>query len=119
MKNHKDLFIEIGARIKTARENAGFTQEKLANIIGVSTQFISDVERGVSGPSVFTIISICRILHVSSDYILMGIMENSLDNSPFKGLIYMTDEEQQALIKSVRRLNEALAYSDSQELLPQ
>ena len=40
--------IQIGERIRTAREVAGFTQERLAEAIDVSTQYISDLERGGS-----------------------------------------------------------------------
>ena len=83
MKNHKELFIEIGARIKTARERAGMTQEKMAEAIGVSTQFVSDMERGVSGPSVYTVVCICRTLCASSDFILLGIDDDTLNSSPF------------------------------------
>lgn len=108
MKNHRELFIEIGSRIKSSREKAGLTQDKLADAINVSTQFVSDIERGVSGPSVYRIISICRVLHVSSDYILMGISEASSGNSPFNGLNYLSDEEQKVLISSIHRLSDAL-----------
>ena len=112
MKNHKELFIEIGARIKSAREKAGFTQEKLGEAIGMSTQFVSDMERGVSGPSIHTLICICRTLHVSSDFLLMGISEESWSNSPFRGLSLMSPQEQQSLIRSVRRFNEAVSYNE-------
>ncbi len=60
-----------------ARENAGYTQEKLAERVEVSVQYISDLERGVVGTSVPTLIRLCRALSVSSDYILMGVKKNT------------------------------------------
>ena len=48
------------------------TQEQLAESIGVSVQYVSDMERGKVGASVATIIGICTTLNVSADYILMG-----------------------------------------------
>lgn len=66
------LNIEIGARCKQARINAGYTQEQLAEAIDTSTQFLSDAERGVTGMSLSTIIKLCTTLSVSSDYILLG-----------------------------------------------
>lgn len=72
MKEKKELNIHIGERIHKARENASYTQEKLAEKIEVSVQYISDLERGVVGTSIQTLIKICHALSVSSDYILMG-----------------------------------------------
>lgn len=43
-----------------------------AERLSVSTQYISDLERGVVGASVQTIIKICDELNISADYILRG-----------------------------------------------
>lgn len=73
MESKKMLNIEVGNRIRIARERAGLTQERLAEEIDRSTQFISTIERGIAGPSLETIISICDVLRVSSDWLLRGI----------------------------------------------
>lgn len=72
MKEKKEINIRIGERIRRARESAGYTQEKLAEKVEVSIQYISDLERGVVGASLQTIVRLCHVLSVSSDYILMG-----------------------------------------------
>jgi transcriptional regulator with XRE-family HTH domain len=71
-KPKKELNVQIGERIRGAREDARLTQEKMAEIVDVSVQYISDLERGIVGASVPTMIRICRCLNVSCDYILMG-----------------------------------------------
>ena len=48
------------------------TQEKFAERIDVSPQYISDLERGVVGPSITTIKNACMALGVSSDYLIFG-----------------------------------------------
>lgn len=68
----KSLNIAIGNRIKLARENMGWTQEELAEKIDLSTQFISTIERGVAGASLGTIIKLCDVLNVSSEWLLCG-----------------------------------------------
>lgn len=68
----KELNMQIGERCRRARDASGYTQEQLAERIDVSTQFLSDAERGVTGMSVSTIIKLCRILSVSADFILLG-----------------------------------------------
>ena len=64
--------VEIGSRVKKSREAASLTQERMAETIGVSVQYISDMERGKVGASTATIVKICNTLNVSADYILMG-----------------------------------------------
>lgn len=63
----------IGYRIKLAREQAGLTQEQLAERIGRSTQFISTIERGVAGPSIETVIRLCSVCNTTSDFLLRAI----------------------------------------------
>jgi transcriptional regulator with XRE-family HTH domain len=71
-KPRKELNVQIGSRIRNAREDAKLTQEKMAESVDVSVQYVSDLERGIVGASVPTIIRICRCLNVSCDYILLG-----------------------------------------------
>ena len=68
----KKINLQIGERCRHAREAAGYTQERLAEQIGVSTQFLSDAERGITGMSVSTIIKLCNVLSVSADFLLRG-----------------------------------------------
>lgn len=64
--------IQIGKRCHKAREATGYTQEKLAEIIGRGPQFVSDMERGKCGMSLSTFMSLCSVLSVSADYLLFG-----------------------------------------------
>lgn len=70
MRVKKEINIQIGERIKSARESAGRTQEQLAEAIEVSPQYISDLERGVVGISILTLKKLCTYLAISSDQIL-------------------------------------------------
>ena len=78
----KELNKQIGERCRKARETAGYTQEQLADLIGVSTQFLSDAERGVTGMSVNTIVKLCGVLNISADFLLLGIEEPDKPESP-------------------------------------
>ena len=73
MDKRKQLNANIGVRIKVSREQAGMTQEQLAERINRSTQFVSTIERGVAGPSIETIISICDALSTTSEWLIRGI----------------------------------------------
>lgn len=72
MQEKKPLNVAIGYRIQLSREQAGLTQEQLAERINRSTQFISTLERGLAGPSLETIINICNVLDISTEWVLRG-----------------------------------------------
>ena len=69
----------IGSRIKAAREKKKITQEELAGLLDMSTTHISVIERGVKPPRLETLIRIANALDVSSDYLLMDILDNPAD----------------------------------------
>jgi len=59
--NNKKL---LGKRIKELRKNAGYTQEKLAELIDIETSSLSGIESGRHFPSLPTIERIANILNV-------------------------------------------------------
>ena len=91
MKEKKELNIQIGRRIQDARQSTEMTQAQFAELLGVSDQYVSDLERGVVGTSIPTLVKICSILNVSSDSLLFGTVETppggifkNLDKLPVK-----------------------------------
>ena len=71
-KRVDDNMYNIGSNIRTARKRADLTQEELSERLGVTPQYLSDLERGLVGTSISTLIKICTELNVSSDFILFG-----------------------------------------------
>ena len=71
MRERKEINIEVGRRVRRAREAAGLTQERFAELIGVSPQNVSCVERGLAGVSLTVLRRMCQILRVSSDALLL------------------------------------------------
>ncbi len=72
MREKKEINVNIGNRIKNARESAGLTQEKFAELVSLAPKNVSDIERGVVGISIGTLIRVCETLSVSSDDLLFG-----------------------------------------------
>jgi transcriptional regulator with XRE-family HTH domain len=68
---------KLGKRIKLAREKKNLTQEQLAEIVGVSNNYISNIERKYSKPSLETLIKICNALEVTPDYVLLDSIYTS------------------------------------------
>lgn len=70
---YKPLNVAIGARIRAARESARMTRETFSEKVDISTQFLTDIERGRMGASVETILKICDALGTTTDTILRGV----------------------------------------------
>ncbi len=102
----KELNKQIGERCRKARETAGYTQEQLAEQIDVSTQFLSDAERGVTGMSVKTIVKLCNILNISADFLLLGMEEPDETGSPLSiyARIKRLSPQERELVEEVTNL---------------
>jgi len=71
----------IGIQIAKIRNNREVTQEQLAESVGVATETISRLERGVSIPSLKTLEKISQALHTS----LKNIFDFEYLEEPNKG----------------------------------
>ena len=90
-KRDDDNTYNIGSNIRTARMRANLTQEKMSEMSVVTPQYLSDLERGLVGTSIPTLIRICTELNVSSDFILFGSSSDS-------------DSANSTLIEKIQRL---------------
>ena len=79
----------IGEKIRYCREQIGITQGKLAELTGISTAFLGYIERGTRAMSLETLVSICSVLNISIDYLLLDEISE-------------TDSEITALISEVK-----------------
>jgi len=59
-----DLRVQFGRRLRALRIERKMTQEDLANAAGVSTVFISSIERGKYAPSFDNLAKLARVLDV-------------------------------------------------------
>lgn len=64
--------IEVGDRIKNLRLDKGYSREKLAELAGISSKFLYEIENKHVGFSAETLCGLSCALDVSSDYILYG-----------------------------------------------
>ncbi len=72
---------EIGKRIRTEREKLDLSREKLAELTGVSTYYIGQIERGERKMSLDTLMEVSSCLHLSIDYILRGVEPGRRDDA--------------------------------------
>ena len=67
----------IGKRVKQCRERLGISQEQLAEKTGLTANYISTVERGMSFPRCEKLIILLNGLEVSADAIFCDVLEHS------------------------------------------
>ena len=72
-------FKALGAKIRTERKNMRLTQEQLAERVGVSTNFIGQIERGERKLSLETLVALANALGTGVDYLLSGSLTISDD----------------------------------------
>ena len=60
----KELQRKFGKRVRYLRRDRDMTQEQLAELADLSVNFISQIERGYSSPSLETIIKFAKALEV-------------------------------------------------------
>ncbi len=94
----------VGIRIKEAREAKHLTQEQLAEIVGLSSTHISVIERGVKAPKLETFVEIANALGVTSDFLLLDVLDNSLQIAATElseQIKRLSPKEQQKILKAV------------------
>lgn len=91
--------IKIGKFLKELRKENGLTQEKLAEMLGVSNRSVSRWENGVNMPDFDLVIELANYYNVSTDEILDGERKNNMidkesENTMLKIAEYENNEKQ-------------------------
>ena len=71
--NDKFDYASLGKRIRKVRNQKKLTQEQLAEMCELSTAHIGHIERGTRALSIESLITISKVLEVSTDYLLLDV----------------------------------------------
>ena len=99
-----DLYC-LGNRIRKTRMNCGMTQEKLAEMVDISTNFMSLIENG-RNMSVETLVKIADALGVTVDYLLSDTMEvqgDKIINQIAQNLSTLSDDEKLFFLNVIKQ----------------
>ena len=100
----------IGDRIKQLRTDAKMTQPELAAKLEVTRSAVATYENNTRQPSFHILVRIAEIFHVSTDYLLLGSKDDSLDVS---GLTIDQKAILVNLIKNFKETNESMLFEKS------
>jgi transcriptional regulator with XRE-family HTH domain len=105
--------LKMNERIKSLRKSLSMTQEEFSKQIGLSRNFIAQVEIGTKTPSDRTISDICREFNVNEEWLRTGEGEMFIQKSKEEQLGEMLAEITKADDESFKkRLIVALANLD-------
>lgn len=71
-KEERELYKNIGNRLLMKRRELHYTQEQMAELLGVSTGFYGMIERGEKAPSIEKLVIIYEKLGTDITYLLTG-----------------------------------------------
>jgi transcriptional regulator with XRE-family HTH domain len=96
-----DVKKAIGLRIKRLRAIRGYSQERLSEIVGISPNYLSNIERGKENPTLDLLIKLSQGLKVGVHEIFM----------------IQLDDEPKALRQRLRRLASEIRDPDLKRVL--
>mgnify|MGYP000313360407 FL=1 len=82
----------------------GISRASLAEDLGISVNFLGDIERGLKLPSVPNLIMMTNILKVSLDYLFSDSLNNILEEESEN--IYYTDRQKSVINSIIKLINE-------------
>lgn len=71
-REERELYKSIGNRLLIKRRELHYTQEQMAELLGVSTGFYGMIERGEKAPSIGKLVTIYEKLGTDITYLLTG-----------------------------------------------
>lgn len=92
--------MSFSSRLRQAREQAGFTQQDLAEKLGITKSAVGNYENGVSSPKWDVLLRIFDVLQVEPNFLYQDSFSSELS-----GAVQLTPR-QSALLSSFEQLNE-------------
>lgn len=97
-------FEEIGQAIRASRIEQHYTQEYVAEQVGVNVSHISNIENNRVKVSLTTLVAICNVLNLTVDYVLKNeyTVSDSIDREILKELAACSPEKKEKILKIIR-----------------
>ncbi|GEM_PF-5621543 len=62
-------YVAVGNKLRAQRKRLGYTQEQVAEAIGITPAFMGHIERGERGMALDTLLHLCNFYHITMDYL--------------------------------------------------
>lgn len=111
--DNKDYLKALGASIRSHRRRAKLTQEELAAKTGVSTQWISEIERGNGAPSIELIVNISQLVGATVSEMTRTVGDASVDDEALLDLMTHAQRLPPAVLGALRDFAAALDQANA------
>lgn len=105
--------MKFNDRLKTLRDDRGFTQRQLAEVLNITVSSVSHYENGSRQPGIEVLIRMADVLNVSVDYLVgsadTNILPEEMNKQYCKGI--STGELLQRAIQLDQSHRQSLSYS--------
>ena len=100
---------QIGKRLRRIRLELDLTREQFAEQVGISPQFLAEIENGKKGMSAETLFKICTRFDLSADYLLLGKYSATQLSDPVQKALDGFSDSYRALTEEIIRAIEKVA----------
>ena len=93
---------KVGKRIQEARKSRGITQSELAQMVDLSTKYISNIECGFKTPKLNTFVAIANALECDANLLLADVLNTATSQESgliSKKLLALPVEKQRHLLR--------------------
>lgn len=73
MPKRNSTLVQFGRNVARLRDEAGLSQDKLAEKADLDRTYLSGIERGVRNPGIRTVLRLARALGASVDQLCKGV----------------------------------------------
>jgi len=105
---------QVGKRIRKLRAGLKLSRAQFGKLIGVSGQYVGQIERDSHSLTVVVMAKICRIARVSSDYIVFGNICSADVAAALEGY---SNEQIQIILEIAMRTAQFLSTKNGNNLL--
>ena len=71
----RQLLVQLGGRLRTARKDQGWTASRMAERVGISRTTLAAVEAGTASPAIGTYLKVLGVLGLAGDLALVATGE--------------------------------------------
>lgn len=92
-------FVAMGQKIRKRRLELNYTQEHLAELTGLTPNYIGAIERATSTCSLETLTVIAKVLNLDTDFLLFDIKDQNINCVMSKNLEKLPESKRQLYIE--------------------
>lgn len=93
----------LSQMIRDKRKELSISQEKLAEMVGVTTSFVGQVERGESLPSIETLFAFVQNLKLDVTNLFFGIIDSQKSGQEISDIALQMDDKKRHLLIAYAR----------------